>query len=130
MLGEKYHYSFKKDTFLPQNQTDDWKEEIQKKFSNLNDWKFDGEGEITLQKGCVDKVALNTSGQVKIYYKNVTETKKAPSVSVYLLNQYGVITARIDDIWIFKRLSPGETAETKWFDGAENPCYIAIEVEE
>lgn len=127
LLGKKYHYSFKKKTFVPESDGKDWESEIRKKFSDLRDWE---PGEIILQKGCVEKVAVNESGQVKIYYKNTADSKKAPAISVYLLNQYGVIVARIDEKWRFKRLSPGEEAETDWLDGSKNPAYIAIEVEE
>ena len=49
-------------------------------------------------------------------------------MSIYLLNQYGVITKRIDDVWRFKRLPPNGTSESEWLAGDASAMYIDIEV--
>ncbi len=68
---------------------------------------------------------------VTIKYENTGDAPVKPNVSVYLLNRYGVIVARLDDVWRFKKITVGDKAESKTFkcNMLENVEYIDVELE-
>lgn len=100
-------------------------EKFKTKFPNLQAFKV---GRYEVNRGCVKEIECNADGAFKIYYENQTSEKKRPAVSIYLLNQYGGITKRIDDVWRFKRLPPNGTSESEWLTGDPSAMYIDIEV--
>ena len=68
---------------------------------------------------------------VTIKYENTGDAPVKPNVSVYLLNRYGAIVARLDDVWRFKKIAVGDKAESKTFkcNMLENVEYIDVELE-
>ena len=75
----------------------------------------------------VDEVVFNEDGQMRIIYRNDGTEKIRPAVSVYLLNEYGVVVRRIKDAWRMRRLGAGERAESKWFSIPQNATYVDVE---
>lgn len=102
-----------------------WKDMFAKTFQNLKDYAA---GTYAVDKGGVSEVSVSDDGYVKIRYRNDGKEKIRPAVSVYLLNRYGAVLSRIDDIWKIKRLGPGEESISKVFDGNKNAAYLDIEV--
>ena len=78
----------------------------------------------------VPEVVVLDDGCVKIRYRNDGEKNLRPAVSVYLLNRYGSVLSRIDDVWKIKRLKPGADAVSVPFEGNKDARYIDIEVAE
>lgn len=105
----------------------DWVNLFKKTFRNLQDFKS---GTYAVNRGGVERIECNDAGEVKIIYHNTATTPIRPAVSIYLLSEYGVVKARIDDMWRFKQLQPGEKAETSWLKGFPSAKYIDIEVKE
>ena len=64
---------------------------------------------------------------MRIIYQNDGPDKIRPAVSIYLLNEYGVVVRRIKDVWRMKRLGVGERAESKWFSVPQNITYVDVE---
>lgn len=120
-----YRIDFKSNDYKRNVKIHSWEEKFKTKFPNLQAFKV---GCYEVNRGCVKEIECNADGAFKIYYENQTSEKKRPAVSIYLLNQYGVITKRIDDVWRFKRLPPNGTSESEWLTGDASAMYIDIEV--
>lgn len=121
--GEKYVRTFDPVGFSRAVGPDSWKAEFAKTFANLKDYSV---GTYAVGTNGVAEVIVDDAGGIKIKYRNDSEQKIRPSVSVFLLNQYGAIVARVDDAWTIKRLKPGAEAETKVFPGDKTARYINI----
>lgn len=93
-------------------------------FPHLKEYKT---GIVPVGTNGIDVVEFRDDGSVQIRYKNTGDEKVKPAISVYQLNKYGAVIRRIDDIWNFSWLNPGETSKTKWIKGAANPVYYDIE---
>lgn len=122
-----YRLDLNNNTYKQDIRIQDWESAFKTKFPNLQTFK---PGIYTINKGGCKSIECTADGKVKIYYENATSEKMRPAVSIYFLNQYGVITKRIDDIWKIKRLQPNSTAESEWFSGDVSSTYINIEVAE
>lgn len=123
--GVSYYRNPEQPGFSRKIDQHDWKAMFAKTFQNLKDYAA---GTHAIAKGGVAEVSVSDDGYIKIQYRNDGKEKIRPAVSVYLLNRYGAVIARIDDIWKIKRLGPGEESVSKVFDGNKNATYLDIEV--
>ena len=84
----------------------------------------------SIGRGYVNAVEIGEDG-VTVKYENGGDNPVKPNVSVYLLNRYGAIIARFDDVWRFKKIAVGDKAESKMFkcDMLDNIEYIDVELE-
>ena len=108
-------------------QDSEWAAEFSKVFKNLKKLK-DGVNPIDI--GYV-KAVENEKGNLVIRYENEGEQPIKPKVSVFLLNKYGSIISRFDDVWRFKKIAPGGKGESATFKlpAVNGVLYIDVEIE-
>lgn len=122
-----YRIDFNEKNYKQDVKPSAWVSKFKTKFNNLQTFKCQT---YVVNKGGVKSIECNENGDIKIHYENTTMEKIRPTVSIYLLNQYGVVIKRIDDVWRFKRLPPKGKSETEWLSGNAAAVYIDIEVAE
>ena len=101
-----------------------WKDVFRLSFPNIRDYAC---GAVKVQANGVDEVEFQKNGLMQIRYQNQSTEKLRPAVSIYLLNRYGAVLRRVDDIWKFKKLKPGERFDSEWFVGAAHAAFYDIE---
>lgn len=122
--GNGYVYNGKDVPFVERGKETPWVELFRETFPNLSGFSY---GSMRVGENGVDEVVFNEDGQMRIIYQNDGPDKIRPAVSIYLLNEYGVVVRRIKDVWRMKRLGVGERAESKWFSVPQNITYVDVE---
>ena len=122
--GNGYVYNGRDVPFVERGKETPWIELFRETFPNLSSLSY---GSVHVGENGVDEVVFNEEGQLQIIYQNEGSEKIRPAVSIYLLNEYGVVLRRIKDVWRIKRLGAGERAESKWFSVPPTATYIDVE---
>ena len=124
LKGKGFVYNGRGRPFCEQGTETPWADLFRETFPNLSGFSF---GSVRVGENGVDEVVFNEDGQMRIIYRNDGTEKIRPAVSVYLLNEYGVVVRRIKDAWRMRRLGAGERAESKWFSIPQNATYVDVE---
>ena len=108
-------------------QDSEWAAEFSKVFKNLKEMK---DGVNLIGMGYVKAVEIE-KGNLVMRYENEGEQPIKPKVSVFLLNKYGSIISRFDDVWRFKKIAPGDKGKSAAFKLPfdEAVKYFDVEVE-
>ena len=122
--GKGFVYNGKDKPFCERGTETPWIDLFRGAFPNLSSLSY---GSMRVGENGVDEVVFNNDGQMRIIYQNEGTEKIRPAVSIYLLNEYGVVVRRIKDVWRMKRLGAGDRAESKWFSIPQNATYVDVE---
>ena len=114
-------------TFRSNTDAEEWATGFSKVFRHLAKAQ---KGVNPIGRGYVNVVEIGEAG-VTVKYENGGDNPVKPNISVYLLNRYGAIISRFDDVWRFKKIAVGDKAESKMFkcNMLRNVKYIDLELE-
>ena len=111
--------------FAERVREDDWQTEFAKVFRNIS--RINKGNNKTVFPN-IEGVEISDDGMV-IHYINNGKQPFKPSVSVFLLSQYGTILGRVDDIWRFKKIVAGAKGTSEKFPLSHVDSLIYMDVE-
>ncbi len=121
--GREYFYQGEGRGFSSVHGENAWKGLFSKTFPGL---RRIVSGKLALNTNGVEYVEIKEGNDIQVHYRNNGETTLRPAVSLYLLNEYGVVIAHLTHTVPYHGLPSGVEQDSVMLKGTKSAQYICV----